>query len=818
MFGRWMVVLGMAMGLSAACLGAVRVVERPVGGGNDYYVGNRAPLAESAFIKLPIQAVRPEGWVRRQLELQAEGFVGHLDELSRFVRKDGNAWLSPEGEGHSPWEEMPYWLKGFGDTGYVLGDGRIIAEAKLWIEAAVASQREDGYFGPRANLTRMNGKPDLWPNMVMLFALQSYHEYTGDGRVLKLMERYFRWEMGVPEADFVSTSWQNQRAGDNLVSVYWLYNRTGRDWLLELAKKIHRNTADWTGGVASWHGVNFAQCFRGPGTYWQQSKDPLHLSATERNYRTMYGIYGQVPGGLFGADENCRQGYVGPRQAAETCTMVEMMLSCEMLLEATGHPKWAQRCEDVAFNSLPASMTADLRALHYLTAPNMVLCDRHSKSPGLQNGGPMLLFDPFGHRCCQHNVAHGWPYYAQRLWYATGGNGLAVVFYAPSSVTAKVGDGREVTITEQTRYPFEEQVLLTVKTDGKVRFPLYLRVPGWCDGFKMKVNGRAESIEAPAGSYIMVDRTWADGDRVEVEMPMLVALRTWDKNMNCVSVDRGPLTYSLKIGERMERVGGSEKWGAYEIHPTTAWNYGLVLDEKRPEGSFEVVRGDWPADDQPFTVESAPIAMKAVGRKIPQWQLDHLGLVAEVQAGPVRSDQPQEAITLIPMGCARLRISAFPRIGSGPGAHEWKEPPRVLPTTASHCWENDTVAALSDGLLPRNSNDQSIPRFTWWPRKGTAEWVQYDFAGAETVSGVGVYWFDDTGQGGCRVPRSWRVLYRQAGQWQPVKATGDYTVAKDRFNEVGFETVRTDGLRLEVQLQPDFSGGILEWRLDRAAP
>ncbi|MCH7558164.1 MAG: discoidin domain-containing protein, partial [Planctomycetes bacterium] len=126
----------------------------------------------------------------------------------------------------------------------------------------------------------------------------------------------------------------------------------------------------------------------------------------------------------------------------------------------------------------------------------------------------------------------------------------------------------------------------------------------------------------------------------------------------------------------------------------------------------------------------------------------------------------------------------------------------------------DTVAALSDKLVPRNSNDHSIPRFTWWGHKGTTEWVQYDFKQPRKVSGVSVYWFDDTGGGGCRIPKSWRLLYKDGDQWQQVSNAGDYGLEKNKFNNVKFDPVKTSSLRLEVQLQPDFSGGILEWQVN----
>jgi len=771
----------------------IRVVEQPdTKATNDFYISNRPPLTPSPFMKLPIGAIKPQGWVRKQLELEAEGFTGHLLEISRFLKKENNAWLSTKGQGHSPWEEVPYWLKGFGDVGYVLGDKRIIDEARTWLEPVIAGQRDDGYFGPRANKTgsrREKGKPDVWPNMIMLNVLQSYYEYSGDERVIQLMTRYFHWQLTIPDEDFLPPFCQNQRASDNLASVYWLYNRTGDKSLLDLGEKIHRNTADWTGVVASWHVVNIAQCFRGPAVFYQQSKDAKHLAATERNYQTVMGIYGQVPGGMFGADENARPGFIGPRQAAETCAMVEMMLSDEMLLTFTGDPKWADRCEEVTFNSLPVSMTPDLKALHYLTAPNLILCDRHNKSPGFQNRGPMLLFDPHRHRCCQHNTGHGWPYYAEHLWMATPDNGLAAVLYAPSEVTAKVGDGTKVTIIEKTRYPFDEGIELTIATPKSVRFPLYLRVPGWCRNPQVEINGKATKVKARPRSYIIIDRKWSDGDKVKLHLPMKITLKKWEKNKNSVSVYRGPLTYSLKIGEQYVRAGGTDKWPAWEIHPTTAWNYGLVLNEKDPASLFQVVHNVWPDDGQPFEANAAPIELRTKAKKIPEWKKDHLGLVGKLQQSPAKSDESAETVTLIPMGCARLRISAFPTIGAGPDSHEWVGPKESTSAAASHCGGSDTIAALSDRLLPKNSNDHSIPRLTWWDHKGTTEWVQYNFGKPVNVSAVEVYWFDDTGQGYCRIPKSWRLLYKDGGQFKPVSNPGEYGVAADKFNKVKIDTV-----------------------------
>lgn len=640
--------------LAADVFGSEKVVkDLPTDGPGDFYVFNREPLLPNALAKLPIGSIAPKGWLGGQLHLMKDGMTGRLDEFSEFITPK-SAWWNGKARGWeekaywlSGWEEMPYWLKGFGDLGYILDDRDIKVTARKWLDAVSASQEDDGYFGPPAN----KAKKDLWPNMVMLFAFQSLYEATGDKRVIPLMTEYFRYENSLPVEDLVPESWQKIRAGDNLESIYWLYNRTGEPWLLDLAKKLHERTADWTNSIPSHHGVNFCQSFRQPGVFYQQSKDKKHLDAVERNYAEVIGEYGQAPGGMFGADENWRPGKTGPQQAAETCSIVEFMYSDESLLTITGDPKYADRCEDVAFNSFPPSMTPDLKALHYLTAPNQVSCDKGDHC--YQNHGTMASYSPGKvYRCCQHNVAQGWPYYAEHLWMATKDNGLAAVLYAACEVKAKVGSGTEVRIVEETDYPFDEQVNFTIHAAKAVEFPLALRIPGWCKDARVTLNGRKLSLKPKPASYVVLSRQWQDGDKISLDLPMEIAVKTWEKQNGGVSVNRGPLSYSLKIGEKSVKYGGTEDWPEWEILPTSPWNYGLIPD------SIEVVRHQ-PVANQPFTSEAAPITLKAKARRVPEWKLE-MNCPDFLPKSPVTSTEPIEEVELIPMGCARLRISVFP--------------------------------------------------------------------------------------------------------------------------------------------------------------
>ena len=644
------------------------------------YTANRAPLAPSPLAKLPIGAIKPKGWLLHQLQLEADGMTGHLPEVSPWCKFEGSAWTDPKGKGANGWEEMPYWLKGYGDLGYVLGDERIIADARRWIEAALASQEPDGWFGPQANKHsggEAGGHADFWPNMLMLNVMQSYYEYSHDPRVLTFLTKYFRFQLDYNDAHFLPGSWAKVRAGDNLESVYWLYNHTGEPWLLKLAEKVHRHTSPWSTGVIDWHGVNISQGFREPGTYFVQAKEQKFLDTAESNYQRFMGEYGQFPGGGLAADEVCRGGFGDPRQGCETCSWVELMHSFEMLAKVGGNPLWADRCEEVAFNSLPASMLANEKGLHYLTGANMVVCDTKNKAPGIMNGGNMLAYSPWDFRCCQHNVSHGWPYFAEELWHATADRGLCATMYAAADVTAKVGpgEGTTVQIASTTDYPFSDTVALKLTTPSPVRFPLYFRVPRWCEKPAVSINGNAVAADAKPLSFIRIERDWQSGDTVEVKLPMAVSVRTWAKNKDSVSVDYGPLTFSLKIGQRWSKFRERlPKWPEFELFPTTPWNYGLVLDAATPAGSFELVRGAGPLPAQPFTPETAPLELKAKARRIPGWTLDKNGLLNVLQPSPAKSSEPVETVTLIPMGAARLRITSFPTIGDGPDAHVWVAP------------------------------------------------------------------------------------------------------------------------------------------------
>ncbi|MBR5691911.1 MAG: glycoside hydrolase family 127 protein [Verrucomicrobia bacterium] len=641
----------------------------PTTASNNYYVSNQAPLQAQSLIKLPNGSIIPGGWLMRQLELQRDGLNGHLGEISAWLQKDDNAWLKSGGKWG--WEEVPYWLRGYASLSYIMKDATgnedMFKEAKYWIDAILDSQREDGNFGPA-----YKGKQDFWPNMIALWILQDYYEYTGDSRVIPFMTKYAHYQLSVKDEDFLSSYWENSRGGDNLWSVVWLYNRTKDPELLKLGEKIHKNTANWTRSteLPNWHNVNIAQCFREPATWYLFNGDEKMRRASYNVQSLVRRAYGQVPGGMYGSDENCRIGFFDPRQGTETCGFAEQMSSDEIMLQITGDSYWAENCEDVAFNSYPAAFMPDYKSLRYITCPNHVLSDSENHSPGIQNGGPFLAMNPFSSRCCQHNHGFAWPYYAEHLVYATPDNGLAAVLYSSSMTKARVGDGTQVILEQTTNYPFEESVEFNVRTLKTVDFPLYLRIPSWTKSASVYVNGKLVKSKLDGKGYVCIARKWNNGDKVKLNLPMEITYRTWQVNKNSVSVNYGPLTLSLKIAERYEKKDSKETaisdskwqpnadpsaWPSYEIYPDSDWNYALVMD-----APIKVQKSEWPSDNNPFTLSTVPLSFTAKGRKVPSWTLDEYKLCAVLPYEDDPRSEEVENITLVPMGAARLRISAFP--------------------------------------------------------------------------------------------------------------------------------------------------------------
>lgn len=640
---------------------------------NSYYVTNQAPLVVQPYTALPLGAIKPKGMLLKMLELQRDGLSGHLDSIYSLVCGSNNGWLGGTGDG---WERGPYWLDGLVPLAYLLDDAGLKAKAQKWIEWSIKNQREDGYFGPKplpAGYQKIPGtqqdmREDWWPKMVMLKVLHQYYTATNDDRVIKLMTNYFRYQLKtLPEKKLgFITFWGEQRGGDNLAIVYWLYNITKESFLLDLAEIIHKQTFNWaeiySGNVIrqlnplpDLHCVNVAQGLKEPVIYYQQHPEQKYPDAVKSGLLALQDCHGFV-NGMYGADENLHGN--DPNQGSELCSAVEMMYSFESILPITGDVYFADYLEKIAYNVLPTQITDDFMRKQYFQQPNQVLITDVERNFFNDKNARICFGTTSGYPCCLANMHQGWPKLVQNLWYATADNGIAALVYGPSEVTAKVANGEEVTITETTDYPFREKIQFSIQTKKNIRFPFHLRIPLWCKNAAISIKGKTVTANA-VNNIVVLDREWSSGDVVEMNLSMDFRYSHWFENS--LGIERGPLVYALKIEEEWHEK--SEKGyddTFWEVLPKSPWNYSIQKSEV--DKNLLKIEVKEKLADYPWNLENAPISVKIKANRLPIWILERnsAGKLPSPSWPGRTIEKLDEEITLIPYGCTTLRISEFP--------------------------------------------------------------------------------------------------------------------------------------------------------------
>jgi hypothetical protein len=627
---------------------------------------NRVPLQPAAMYPLPLTSIRPKGWLERQLRIQADGLSGHLDEFWSDVGPN-SAWLGGTGEA---WERGPYFLDGLVPLAYLLDDAKLKTKVQKWVDWTLTHQGADGSIGPIVN-------QDWWPRMIMLKALTQYQEATGDPRVIPLMQRYFAFQAReLPKRPL--RDWGKYRWQDELVSVLWLYNRTGDSSLLDLARLLHDQGYDWKQQFEHFtytqktnrtildgpgaelpdramqtHGVNNAMALKMSPVWSVVTGTPQDRDAIYQQIKMLDEYHG-IPNGMFSADEHIAG--TDPSQGIELCAVVESMFSYELISADLGDPRFADRLEKVAFNALPGTFRDDMWAHQYDQQPNQIACTRRPRQWSTNGPDANLygLTPEFG--CCTANMHQGWPKLTSSLWMGTADDGLAAVAYAPNEVDVMVAKNVKVHIAEDTEYPFRELVHLTVNPANPANFPLKLRIPGWAGEAAVTVDGTPiHGIQS--GTYLVINREWKEGDRVEIRFPMQPRISRWENNS--IAIERGPLVFSLKVGESWTKLDDDARAPDWEVRPTTPWNYGLIVNAAHPADSIKTVES--PIGQYPFSETEAPVQLIMRARRVPEWQSvdDSAGPLPK---SPVKSTSPVETVTLLPYGAAKLRITAFPEI------------------------------------------------------------------------------------------------------------------------------------------------------------
>ncbi len=646
---------------------------------------NRAPLKEVPYAQLPLGEIKPEGWLHNQMQSMLDGMTGNLDQIYEFVVGDNNAWLGGEGDA---WERGPYWIDGALPMAYIMGNKELKAKALKWVEAILSSQKESGYFGPdtdRSYIAGMqrNNAADWWPRMVALKILQQYYMATADKRVIDFMTRYFHYQLKMLPTTPLGkwTFWATERAGDNLLIVHWLYNITADKALLELGEIIHSQSANWTARFTtdnhlfrqnSLHCVNLGQGFKGPVIYYQQSSDEKYLNAPLEALRRIRHTIG-FPTGLWAGDELLHFG--NPTRGSELCTAVEMMYSLEEMYRITGDNTYADLLERVTYNALPTQITDQGDARQYYQQVNQVEVTRKPRHFSTPHQDTDILFGQLtGYPCCTCNLHQAWPKFVQNLWLRSAEGGLAAMVYAPSTLSTTLPSGEEIVIKEQTSYPFEEQITLSFSfpkgRNKEATFPLDMRIPDWSEGYSLTINGHEFKAESPHKGTIRIARNWKHGDTLILTLNAKVrSERWWD---NGAVITRGPLIYALKMEENWEKhicqgddIKNLGKY-YYEVTSPTEWNVALrgnQLGANAIEKSFVFEKSNNNNATTPWSLEGAPIMIKAKALKLPTWGMEYNSAAdfSFHNQQPANGEVGQEVdITLIPYGCTTLRITEFP--------------------------------------------------------------------------------------------------------------------------------------------------------------
>jgi hypothetical protein len=600
--------------------------------------------------------------------MQRDGLTGRAEEVLPGLDHATSTWLNQKLTHGEDWEKGPYYLKGLAPLAFALDDRRLKDKAAIWIEAIISSQKSDGYYGPRND--------DWWPRMVVNYMLRDYCEATADERIPRFLAAYYaHLQKRLPSRPL--KEWGRARAGDEIDTIFWLYNRGGDQSLLKLADLLYAQAYPWReiftnnsflsdiNDFHPRHAVNVAQALKAPAVYWQRSKAPVDRDAYRAAIRHLATDHGTSFGINTGTEFLSGRSTV---EGVELCAIAEKMLSAATVMRITGDAAIGDELELLAFNALPAALSKSFRQHVYYTLANNIAAKTgivgyevdyaDGRTPAPRSGCP----------CCCYNLHMAWPKLVQNAWAATPNGGLATLAYIPSEVSAQVARGNQARIVCTTNYPFEDSISLAVHVDRSTQFPLYLRMPEWCKNPSVRINGVSQSCTQP-NSYLVIDREWSDGDSVALQFAM--PLSTNRGANNSVSIHRGPLVYSLAMEEKWMPIDPGKQRGyeSFQVTSPTPWNFALDVAETNPGASIQVVYS--PISRNPFETGEATPRLKVSAKKIVDWKLRADGLVSlDPPVSPVRSEAGLETIELVPFGSQMLRITDFPVLG------EPQAPPR----------------------------------------------------------------------------------------------------------------------------------------------
>ncbi|MDR1420719.1 MAG: glycoside hydrolase family 127 protein [Treponema sp.] len=609
--------------------------------------------------------LKPSGWLREQLRIQAEGLCGNLDRVWPDVRD--SKWIGGDREG---WERVPYWLDGFIPMAWLLDDEDLKGRARLYIDAILERQKDDGWICPCSQEER--NLYDMWAAFLICKVLVLYHDCTGDERVQGAVYRALK-SLYLHLEKTTLFAWGASRWFECLIPLRWLYERIPERWMTDLAVMLKSQGVNWkalfhawpysrTQGAGRWnfmtHVVNLAMCLKGEALYESFMASPGSaqggFSGAEfagEALRILLRDHG-MPIGHFTGDE-CLAGR-SPIQGTELCGIVEAMYSCEWLLALGAGDIWADRLESLAFNGLPAACSADMWSHQYDQMSNQVQCARLEKSHFTTNNEEAHLFGLEPHfGCCTANFGQGWPKLALS-GILREDSGLAVGAIVPCSLDTVV-EGVPVRCEITTGYPFEDGYRVTVTAEKPVTFSLSLRFPA--SARNIRING--EPVAAAVRHAIHT--TWKEKTEIRAEMDFAAEMVPFSSGSSDASLyfcRRGNLVFALPVKARREkreytRDGVERKFPYcdYETYGESPWNFAFTGDDLR-----FLRRGlEGPAFAR--DVESSPVSLRTFGVPV-DWPLVN-GAASPLPAS-LEPLGAEEEIELVPYGRTDLRMTLLP--------------------------------------------------------------------------------------------------------------------------------------------------------------
>lgn len=599
--------------------------------------------------------LKPAGWLRRQLEVQANGLSGNLDKVWPDIRD--SRWIGGNCDG---WERVPYWLDGFIPLAYLLDDDDMISRARRYVDAILDGQCEDGWLCPCTVEER--AKYDMWALFLIDKVLMLYYDCSGDDRVPSAVYRSLK-NLKSHIEQYPVFAWAHARWFECLIPIFRIYEIYPEEWLLDLARLLRSQGMNYEQLYGDWkyeqprnewlfesHVVNQGMAIKEGGLASLLDGDEADDSFSEFMLDKLFTYHGTAVGHFTG--DECLSGD-SPIQGTELCGVVEAMYSYEVLYSITGNPIWADRLEKLAFNAFPATVSPDMWTHQYDQLVNQVACVNLAGGNNIfrTNSGESHLFglEPnFG--CCTANFNQGWPKFAMSTFMRSN-DGIVTAAIAPAKLSAEI-NGVHVTVESETLYPFGDSVNYIVTADGKCDFTFGIRIPSCA------VSAKLDGEEAEPGAVVTLKRTWSGTSVIRLEMEFGVKYVSRPRSM--FALERGPLVYSLAIGEEWTKYEFTRNnverrfpYCDWEIRPTTDWQYAFAKGDVVVHDSGEV-------SDVPFDTANPPVTLDVPVVPINWGYLEGYNMIANPVPASVKPTGETRTMKFIPYGSTTLRLTEIP--------------------------------------------------------------------------------------------------------------------------------------------------------------